>query len=319
LSAPFDAAGAPGSEAKASPAPSARRAVRLSHRLEYAALRGFVAIMRVLPLEVASCFNGWLWGALAPHLSRQRRADRHLTAMAPELSAAERRRILLAMWRNLGQTFIEAMQLDRIAAEPDRIELDAPCREIVRRTVAEGGIVAGAHLGNWEAGAAPFAAAGGREVGVYQSVTNPLVDAYLFKVRAPYYKGGLLAKGDGAARGLARQARQGGPILQMADLRDETGVPVPFFGRLAPSTPAPAMLARRFGRPLFAVVLLRVATCRFRMQAVEIEVPRSADRAADIREATAKIQSAFEGWIRRWPEQWMWAHGRYEYDKEYDK
>ena len=322
MSAKFDAVEAPEPGAKASPgsyalrpASYARRVLGLRRRLEYAALRGFAVAMRALPLEFGSCFCGWLWGAFAPHLSRQRRADRHLAAMMPELSAAERQRILLAMWRNLGQTFAEALQLDRIAAEPDRIELDARCREIVRRTVAEGGIVAGAHLGNWEAGAAPFAAAGGRHVGVYRSMTNPLVEVYFLKIREPYYKGGLLAKGDGAARGLARQARQGGPILQMADLRDETGVPAPFFGRLAPSTPAPAMLARRFGRPLFAVAIVRVATCRFRMQAVEIEVPRSGDRAADIRNATAKIQSTFEGWIRRWPEQWMWARNRYEYDK----
>jgi KDO2-lipid IV(A) lauroyltransferase len=315
LSAEFDVAQAPESGAKASPGPSLRRLVRLRRRLEYAALRGFAAVMRVLPLEVASRFSGWLWGALAPHLSRQRRADRHLAAMMPELSAAERKRILLAMWRNLGQTFAEALQLDRIAAEPDRIELDGPCREIVRRTVIEGGVLACAHLGNWEAAAVPFAAAGAALVDVYRAVANPLLDAYLLEIRAPYFRGGLLAKGAGAALGLARHARRGRPTAHMADLREDAGVPVLFFGRLAPSTRTPAALARQFGRPLFAFVLVRVATCRFRMQAVEIEVPRSADRSADIRNATAKIQSAFEGWIRRWPEQWMWARNRYEYDK----
>ena len=315
MSAKFDVVEAPESGAKAPPVPSAQKLLWLRRWLEYVALRGFVAVMRVLPLEAASRFSGWLWGALAPHLSRQRRADRHLAAMMPELSAAERKRILVAMWRNLGQTFAETMQLDRIAAEPDRFELDASCREIVRRTVTEGGIVASAHLGNWEAAAAPFAAAGARGVDVYRPVANPLLNAYLLKLRAPYSKGGLLAKGDRAARDLAHHVRSGGPIGHMADLRDDTGVPVPFFGRLAPSTRAPATLARRFGRPLFALVLVRVATCRFRMHAIEIEVPHSDDRTADIRNATAKIQSAFEGWIRRWPEQWMWAHNRYEYEK----
>ena len=311
----FDVGEAPASGAKAPPVSSAQRLLWLRRWLEYVAVRGFVAVMRVMPLEAASRFSGWLWGALAPHLSRQRRADSHLAAMMPELSAAERKQILIAMWRNLGQTFVEAMQLDRIAAEPDRFELDASCREIVRRTATEGGIVACAHLGNWEAAAAPFAAAGARVVDVYRPVANPFLNAYLLKLRAPYFAGGLLAKGDRAARDLARHARRGGPIGHMADLRDDAGVPVPFFGRLAPSTRAPAALARRFGRPLFALVLVRVATCRFRMHAIEIEVPHSADRTADVRTATAKIQAAFEGWIRRWPEQWMWAHNRYEYDE----
>ncbi len=298
-------------ESRTAAAPTVRRPIRLRYWLEYAALRSFDAFTRALPLEVAARFSGRLWGVIVPHLSRHRRADRHLAAMMPELSVAERRRILHAMWRNLGQTFLETLQIDRILAEPDRIELDASCREIMRRTVAEGGIVASAHMGNWELAAAPFAAAGGR--GVYRPLSNPLVDAYLFKIREPFYKGGLLAKGDGAARGLASHARRGAPIGQMADLHNASGVRVPFFGRLAPSTPTPALLARRYDRPLFAVVLVRVATCRFQMQAVEIEVPHSDDRAADIREATAKIQSVFEGWIRRWPEQWTWAHSRYEF------
>jgi KDO2-lipid IV(A) lauroyltransferase len=131
-------------------------------------------------------------------------------------------------------------------------------------------------------------------------------------MRAPYFASGLVAKGNAAARGLLRQARQGGSIGMMADLRDLEGVAVPFFGRLAPSTPAPATLARQFQRPLFAAALVRVGASRFKMQAVEIEVRRSADRAGDVRDATAAMQAVFEGWIRRWPEQWMWAHRRYE-------
>jgi len=294
--------------------PVARTAARLLRWLEYAALRGLDGVARVAPLEVASRLNGWLWSAVAPHVSRHRRAERHLAAMIPQLSAAERRRILLTMWRNLGETFIEGLQADRFAAQSDRIELDPPCREIVRRTVAEGGIIACAHLGNWELATIPLAAAGARHVGVYRRVANPLIDAYLLRKRAPYFAGGLLAKGDGAARGLMRHARQGGSIGIMADQRDLGGVLVSVFGLPAPSTPFPATLARQFGRPLFAVALLRVGTCRFRMQAVEIKVQRTEDRGADIRDATAQTQSVFEGWIRRWPEQWMWAHNRYEHE-----
>jgi KDO2-lipid IV(A) lauroyltransferase len=297
-----------------SPAPRSTTSplILIRQRYEYGLLRVGVAVARALPLEIGARVNGWMWSAVARHLSRHRRADRHLNAMWPELSPAERRRILLSMWRHLGATFIEGLQIDRIACEPDRIELDAACRAILRRTVEEGGIIACVHLGNWEAATAPLAAAGARHLGVYRSVGNPLIDAYIRRLRAPYFSSGLVAKGHAAARGLLRQARQGGSIGMMADLRDLGGVAVPFFSRPAPSTPAPATLARQFGRPLFAVALVRVAASRFKMQAVEIEVRRSADRAGDVRDATAAIQATFEGWIRRWPDQWMWAHRRYD-------
>ena len=74
----------------------------------------------------------------------------------------------------------------------------------------------------------------------------------------------------------------------------------------------PAMLARQYRLPLFAVCLVRVGPARFRMEACEIEVSRTGDRAADIGAATAQTQRVFEAWIRQWPEQWMWAHRRYD-------
>jgi KDO2-lipid IV(A) lauroyltransferase len=74
----------------------------------------------------------------------------------------------------------------------------------------------------------------------------------------------------------------------------------------------PAMLARKFARPLFAVALVRTARARFQMQAIEVAVPKSDDREEDARIATAAVQAAFEVWIRQWPEQWTWAHQRFD-------
>ena len=97
----------------------------------------------------------------------------------------------------------------------------------------------------------------------------------------------------------------------MADLRDNSGVAVPFLGRPAKSTPLPAMLARQYGRPIFAVALVRTGPAQFRMEAAEIPVPHTADREGDIETATASIQAMFESWVCRWPGQWMWAHRRH--------
>jgi lauroyl/myristoyl acyltransferase len=71
------------------------------------------------------------------------------------------------------------------------------------------------------------------------------------------------------------------------------------------------MLARQFGRPLFAACLVRVASQRFRLEVSEIAVDHTDDRDQDIFDATSRIQQVFETWIRRWPGQWMWAQRRF--------
>jgi KDO2-lipid IV(A) lauroyltransferase len=283
----------------------------IRHWGEYVALRGVTAVLRALPLEVAIGAGGALWRGVAPVTSRHRRAARHLAAMMPETTPAAREQILRAMWGHLGQSFVEALVIDRLAAEPARIALDDAALAVRARTVAEGAINVVPHLGSWEAIVLPVAAAGAWHAAVYRRPNNPLVDAHLLATRGRYFPAGLFAKGDGAARALMRHARAGGSIAIMADLRDISGVDVPFFGRPAPSAKLPAMLARTFGRPLFAACLIRTAIGRYEMQTAEIAVPSTHDRHADIVAATADTQRVFEGWVRRWPEQWMWAHRRY--------
>jgi KDO2-lipid IV(A) lauroyltransferase len=283
--------------------------------LEYGLLRLFIGAAGLVPLARAARLSGWLWRAIVPRLGRHRRADRHLAAMMPHLSAAERQGILRGMWDNLGRTFVEALFLRELAARPGCVALTADCVAALRRTRDAGGIIVAPHLGNWETAAIPLAAIGGRHAAVYRAPKNPFVARYLLAVRAPFYPGGLFEKGQGAALSVMRHVKSGGSVGIMADQRAQDGEMVPFFGRLCPSTIFPALLARQFRRPLFAVCVVRQPLQGFRMEIQEIDVPRTADKSRDIHATTAEIQRVFEGWIRQWPKQWMWAHRRYDWSR----
>jgi len=67
--------------------------------------------------------------------------------------------------------------------------------------------------------------------GVYQNLSNPLVDKWLAEKRSPLYPGGLYGKSPATARALLRVARDGGYPAFFADQRAAHGIPVPFFGR----------------------------------------------------------------------------------------
>ena len=282
----------------------------LRFRLEYAGFRLLQAIARAYPLEAASRHSGILWRLIAPRLYRHERALDNLALAYPEMPLKERKNLALDMWENLGRTFGESFHLRKIVAEGRiRFEPEERFDEIAR-----GGpfVVCALHLGNWE-----IVAHGGKRVGqpltgVYQRLSNPYVDAETHKLRAFLYEGGLLPKAPVTARALLRAAQKGGSPAFLADLRDDRGAEVPFFGHPARSNTFPALLARTTGLPLYAAAAFREPGVRFVVRAAQVPVPVTKDRVADSIAATAALQKQFEAFIREAPEQWMWAHRKWD-------
>ena len=134
--------------------------------------------------------------------------------------------------------------------------------------LARGGpcVVCSLHLGNWEVVACAGKRMGVQFTGVYQRISNPYVDAETHKMRAFLYEGGLLPKTPVTARSLLRAARNGGYPAFLADLRDDRGASVPFFGHPARSNVFPALLARTTGLPLYAGAAYRLPHVRFRIK-----------------------------------------------------
>ena len=287
------------------------RFARARIRIEYILFRVVAGLIGALPLDFASAVSGRIWRFLAPWLPRQQRAHEGLALAFPELSFAERERILSAMWDNLGRTFAEFFHLPQILAE-ERVTFEEP--EKFAAIISHGPfIVCSLHLGNWElAGVAglrlklPMA-------GVYQALTNPLVDRWTYEKRRPFFPGGLFDKSPATSRALIWLARAGeatcflhrrlarGARRRCALLRPPGSLEPPF----------PLLLARASGLPLYAVRVKRVGGAHFSMNIEPVAVPVSDDRDADVLAATAALQARFEEFIRETPEQWMWSHRRW--------
>lgn len=279
------------------------------HRLEYIGFRALQAAARALPLETASAASGFCWRLIAPHLHRQERALANLRLAYPDLSEEQRKQIAAAMWENLGRTFGESFHLEEIVAQKRiRFEPMGQLEDIIRSGPC---VVCGLHLGNWELVAYASKLMGASFTGVYQRLSNPLVDEETRKLRAFLYDGGLLPKTPVSARALMKAAKNGGYPAFLADLRDDNGTAVPFFGAPALATVFPALLARKAGLPLYAGAAFREAGVRFVIRAARVEVPRTDDHAADAVAGTAALHARFEAFIRQAPEQWMWAHRKW--------
>ena len=280
-------------------------------RLEFAGLWAAIVLARAMPVQTASWLSGNIWRLIAPRLGRQKRALANLEFAYPEKSPGERKAIAAAMWENLGRTFAESLHIkaltksDRIVFEPSECFDEAA-------SGAKPFIVCGLHLGNWEILAHGGQRLGVSLIGVYQRMSNPHVETLMRSMREPLYTAGLTPKTPMAARVLLRAIKDGASPCFLADLRDDNGPSVPFFGRLARSTVFPAPLARATGVPLYAGAAFRRPGSRFSIRIAPITMPQTNNSAADALAATQALQRQYEAFIREAPEQWMWAHRKWD-------
>ncbi len=299
-----------------------------------------LGLLKLLPAPVAAGTMAALARAVGPFLPIAKVARRNLERCFPVMDEAEKRRILRAMWDNLGRNAGEIMHksalYDRsIQAEADRIGRDAMAAAAARgETVVIKGerfeivgaeqfvrlldrkgpaIVFTAHMGNWEI--LPWTAARlGLKLGViYRRPNNPFI-ARVVEGR----RGGLvefLPKGMQGAFGAARVMEAGGCLGMLIDVKENRGIAVPFFGRPAMTGTTLARFVLRYGAAVHGAHIERTAPRRFRI-AIDppLEFRLTGDEDADIAAIMTAVNAQVESWIRAEPDQWLWLHRRWPRD-----
>ncbi|HXV26168.1 MAG TPA: hypothetical protein VED46_18170 [Alphaproteobacteria bacterium] len=279
--------------------------------LEAAALALVLALLAVLPRRAAVKASGALAAFIGPRLSRQhsRAMRRNLTIAFPDLAQLDRIALTKEIWRHFGRVLSTALHIPSIFRQPDlRGVVDVEGAEHLARA-AHGGrfLLVGAHLGHWELSAAYVAAAGHRLSCLYTPESNPWIDRlvrYLRQRGAPNLN--LIARGPHAVRTMIESLREGGALFIIVDQRVDDGEWLPYFGRLAQTTTAPARLARRFNCPILLSRAILLPKDRYRVtfyEPLHPDLSRNAD--TDVTAITRTLNETFETWIREYPAQWL--------------
>ncbi len=284
----------------------------LRYALEALGLLIALVVVRALPVDAASNLGGVLGRHIGPHLPLSGRARRNLRLAFPDKGAAEIERIVRAMWDNLGRTCAEYPHLRRIsdpgAGRVTWVEMD-PVRAL--RDEKKAGILASAHLANWEIMPVSAAQNGLDMTIIVREPNNPFVRGLIERLRG-VAGGGRTAKGAAGAKKAIEILGSGRVLGLLYDQRLSDGIAVPFFGVEAMTAAAPAQLALKFGCPLVPVRIERTGPGRFRVSShAPIATPDSGDRQADTRQVMSEMNGILEGWIRARPQEWLWVHRRW--------
>ena len=221
--------------------------------LEYIGVSLLLASARLAPLRVGKLLSEGLGRVLYALLHRRRSiALENLRQAFPEDTNLYRRIIARRRFSSFVLTCFEALKFQRIFAEQDAgaepvavLEGQRALLQKARRIHDESGgcIFVTHHIGNWEF--LPFASsiAGIPLVAVMRPLDNVYLERLLYRKRAESKQ--IIIPKQNALFVLQGTLKQGKSIGMLPDQGTGRGIPVPFFGREAFTTPVPAMLAVR--------------------------------------------------------------------------
>ena len=290
---------------------------RLAESFANGLLAAVTAVLAHLPRRPAYWLGARIGDLAYLGLARRRRVtlDNLEIAFGGEKSAAERRAIARAAFRNLGEHLIDFSRMRRLTPDTFSSVCTIEGLERVEQLLARraGLLMLSAHFGSWELASAIALRLAPRMHVIVRPLDNPalarLVDAYR------RYSGYHAIPKNQALSASLKALRRGeivGLLMDQSSLRHE-GIPVPFFGTDAYTSIGPALMALRAGCPVIGVFLVRQGPGKHRLVfSDEIPIQRSGNLRQDIADNTRRFNQLIESYVRAYPDHWFWLHRRWK-------
>lgn len=279
----------------------------LRYAIEAFFLHILLFIFSVLPMDKASAFGGWLARIIGPRLGASKKAYKNLNRAFPDMNKREQIQIVTNMWDNLGRVTAEYPHLEQIAKgritvkNPELMDQQAPI------------VFISAHIANWEVLLPNLYINHNLQAhGLYRAPNNPWTDKLLSRLRSLNGMITSFPKSKKGALSLLRAIKNGQNIALLIDQKYNEGLPVPFFGSDAMTSPAFFDMAQKFKAPIIAVQLKRLKGVHFEITLHDL----SSIKEYPVEEALVQTHIILENWIKEEPAQWLWLHRRWPKDSK---
>ena len=281
--------------------------------LFYLFFRAAAAVVAALPLRVLFIIGNITGFVTWLTLGKYRRLARHnlQIAFGAEKSPRELGRMARRNFQRLSTNLLSSIKLSAAPFETLKKRIVIENFEVLDRHLRAGRpvVLVLSHLGNWElvAQIVPRLLDDFRISTVYQKLENRFIDEYVHRLRA-HTGAQLFDRKEGFQKPI-ELLRAGGLIGILSDQHaGDHGLWVPFFGRLASTSPLPALLAKRTNAVLVAAALYTDGVARWRL----VVEPALDTKNQSIEALTSQTNEIIAQQVRRAPEDWFWVHNRWK-------
>jgi Kdo2-lipid IVA lauroyltransferase/acyltransferase len=284
--------------------------------LEYGVVWSIVKGLGFLPRPVARPIASALARLIYVLLPRlQKTAETNLLLAFPDWTKGRRQSVIRGMLRHLGWMAVEFARFPKYTRQniDQIIVLDGHENFLEGQRRGKGVLYLTGHIGAWELSSFAHALYGFPLHYLARAIENRRIDALVNAYRCrsgnqPIFK-------NESARVTLKVLKDAGTIGILADQNTmpSEAVFVDFFGKAASTTTGIARLALHTGAavvPGYAVWDEQLGKYRLRFEP-RVELARTGDADRDILENTQKFAKVLEEVIRKYPDQWVWVHGRW--------
>ena len=284
--------------------------------IEYAAVWLLLKGLGLLPKPVARSFAtgvARMLFALSPKLRKT--AEVNLQIAFPDWSESRRNELIHGMVRNLAWMAVEFARFPKYSKEniEQLVVLDSNENFLTGQRQGKGVLFLTGHIGAWELSSFAHASYGFPLHYMARPLDNARIDALVNGYRClsgnrPIFK-------NESARVMLKVLKESGTVGILADQNTmpEEAVFVDFFGKQASTSTGIARVALHTDAavvPGYAIWDESLQKYRLRFEP-PVELIRTGDTERDVLENTQKFTKIIEDIIRKYPDQWVWVHGRW--------
>jgi KDO2-lipid IV(A) lauroyltransferase len=280
----------------------------------YLVARFSSALLLALPVSVALGL-GRFFGTLAYFINYKRAKVAYSNmraAFCEEKEPSQIRRIVKDLYKNFGETLVEILRIPDVnkAYIEKYVRIENIHHIDNALTKGHGIIFLTGHFGNWELSSITSVLVGYPLLVLVreQKMTrlNDALNAYRESKGCKVVKKGM------ATREIYEHLQRNGIVGILSDQdAGKKGAFVNFFGRPTSTHRGAFTLSGKTGAVIIPTFMVRTNGAYHRLF-LESPIEITADDESIEFEAMQKFASALEGYIRQYPEQWLWLHKRWK-------